>query len=213
MAEVISGMATFRITEVATRLPAQDLDRARAFYAEKLGLEPVEERPGGLRYRCGNSSFVVFQSTGRATGDHTQMATAEFASRLLRRGVRADALEAITQHRRNGDVLALLSASVDLYVPAIGRSLGFGEIVCTEVRWDGDRLTGTLTTANRRGAEKIFCLAQLRARHPNLPVTAYGNSASDLEHLRLVERPVLVNGSWRTRRAAAREGIACQVWY
>jgi catechol 2,3-dioxygenase-like lactoylglutathione lyase family enzyme len=67
-------MTAFRITEVATRLPAQDLDRARAFYAEKLDLEPVEERPGGLRYRCGSSSFVVFQSTGRATGDHTQRA-------------------------------------------------------------------------------------------------------------------------------------------
>jgi catechol 2,3-dioxygenase-like lactoylglutathione lyase family enzyme len=37
---------------VATRLPAQDLERARAFYAEKLGLEPVEEREGGLRHVC-----------------------------------------------------------------------------------------------------------------------------------------------------------------
>jgi hypothetical protein len=35
--------------DVATRLPAQDLDRARRFYAEKPGLEPAEERPGGLR--------------------------------------------------------------------------------------------------------------------------------------------------------------------
>jgi catechol 2,3-dioxygenase-like lactoylglutathione lyase family enzyme len=59
--------------EVATRLPARDLDRARAFYAEKLGLQPVEERPGGLRYRCGNSYFVVFESTGAASGTHTQM--------------------------------------------------------------------------------------------------------------------------------------------
>lgn len=40
---------------VATRLPAQDLGRARRFYAEKLGLEPSEERPGGLLYRCGGS--------------------------------------------------------------------------------------------------------------------------------------------------------------
>jgi catechol 2,3-dioxygenase-like lactoylglutathione lyase family enzyme len=63
----------FEKAEVATRLPAQDLARARAFYAEKLGLEPVEERPGGLRYRCGNSYFVVFESTGRASGEHTQM--------------------------------------------------------------------------------------------------------------------------------------------
>ena len=33
---------------VATRLPAQDLERARSFYADKLGLQPVEEREGGL---------------------------------------------------------------------------------------------------------------------------------------------------------------------
>ena len=34
----------------ATRLPAQDLERARKFYSEKLGLDPIEERPGGLLY-------------------------------------------------------------------------------------------------------------------------------------------------------------------
>jgi hypothetical protein len=33
----------------------------------------VEERPGGLRYRCGNSWFVVFESAGAASGTHTQM--------------------------------------------------------------------------------------------------------------------------------------------
>jgi catechol 2,3-dioxygenase-like lactoylglutathione lyase family enzyme len=59
---------------VATRLPAQDLERARAFYAGTLGLEPVEERPGGLRYAPAAGEFVVFQSTGAASGDHTQMA-------------------------------------------------------------------------------------------------------------------------------------------
>lgn len=59
--------------DVATRLPARDLERARAFYAEKLGLEPVEERAGGLRYRCGSTYFVVFASAGAAAGTHTQM--------------------------------------------------------------------------------------------------------------------------------------------
>jgi len=58
---------------VATRLPAQDLTRARAFYAEKLGLEPVEERPGGLRYVCAGGEFALFESAGGASGDHTQM--------------------------------------------------------------------------------------------------------------------------------------------
>ena len=58
---------------VATRLPAQDLDRARAFYAEKLGLEPVEEREGGLRYVSAGGEFALFQSEGAPSGDHTQM--------------------------------------------------------------------------------------------------------------------------------------------
>ena len=58
---------------VATRLPAQDLARARAFYAEKLGLEPVEERPGGLLYRCASCEFALFASAGRPSGQHTQM--------------------------------------------------------------------------------------------------------------------------------------------
>jgi catechol 2,3-dioxygenase-like lactoylglutathione lyase family enzyme len=58
---------------VASRLPARDLQRARAFYSEKLGLEPVEERPGAVRYQCGSGSFAIFQSAGAASGTHTQM--------------------------------------------------------------------------------------------------------------------------------------------
>jgi catechol 2,3-dioxygenase-like lactoylglutathione lyase family enzyme len=58
---------------VATRLPAQNLARAKAFYAERLGLEPVEERDGGLRYVCAGGEFGLFESTGAASGDHTQM--------------------------------------------------------------------------------------------------------------------------------------------
>ena len=58
---------------VATRLPAQDLERARAFYSEKLGLDPVEERPGGLRYTVASGEFGLFASAGGPSGDHTQM--------------------------------------------------------------------------------------------------------------------------------------------
>ena len=58
---------------VATRLPAQDLKRARAFYADKLGLHPVEERDGGLRYVCAGGEFALFESAGTPSGDHTQM--------------------------------------------------------------------------------------------------------------------------------------------
>ena len=66
-------MTMLKRGRVATRLPAQDLERARAFYAEKLGLEPTEEREGGLRYVCAGGEFAVFESARAAAGDHTQM--------------------------------------------------------------------------------------------------------------------------------------------
>jgi catechol 2,3-dioxygenase-like lactoylglutathione lyase family enzyme len=58
---------------VATRIPVQDLDRARRFYADKLGLEPSEERPGGLLYRCASGEFALFASQGASPGTFTQM--------------------------------------------------------------------------------------------------------------------------------------------
>jgi len=73
-AESLGQAPTLDHGDVATRLPAQDLERARRFYATKLGLEPIEERPGGLLYRCRNGEFALFQSAGAPSGDHTQMA-------------------------------------------------------------------------------------------------------------------------------------------
>ena len=58
---------------VATRLPAKDLARVRTFYSEKLGLEPVEQRQGGLRYICAGGEFAIFVSAGVQSGTHTQM--------------------------------------------------------------------------------------------------------------------------------------------
>lgn len=77
---------------MATRLPAQDLDRARRFYSERLGLEPVDERPGGLLYRCGGTDFALFQSTGASPGTFTQMGwevadLEQVVAELRRRGV------------------------------------------------------------------------------------------------------------------------------
>ena len=55
-------------------LPAADLERARRFYADKLGLVPESEGPDGLFYRCGGvTRFLVFPSGGIASGTHTQM--------------------------------------------------------------------------------------------------------------------------------------------
>jgi catechol 2,3-dioxygenase-like lactoylglutathione lyase family enzyme len=58
----------------AARLPCQDLERARRWYSEKLGLEPTAERPGAYLYEmAAGGEFALFQSAGAASGAHTQM--------------------------------------------------------------------------------------------------------------------------------------------
>jgi catechol 2,3-dioxygenase-like lactoylglutathione lyase family enzyme len=59
---------------VAARLPTQDLERARRFYSEKLGLEPEDERDGGLLYRGLSGEFALFASQGSSPGTFTQLA-------------------------------------------------------------------------------------------------------------------------------------------
>jgi len=174
--------------------------------------------PALARYAVGRADRGALKAALlRATfGDQDRSAlqawTAQFVPRVVHQGLHRDALETLACHRRAGDHLVLLSASTDLYVPALAAALGFDEALCTGLEWDNDRLTGRLTTPNRRGPQKARCLEGLRARYPGSRIAAYGNAASDLEHLRLADAGTLVNGSRRARRAAGRSGLTCRTW-
>jgi catechol 2,3-dioxygenase-like lactoylglutathione lyase family enzyme len=98
---------TLHDSKVATRLPAQDLQRARAFYSEQLGLEPIDERPGGLLYRVSSGEFALFLSSGRASGEHTQMGfevpdIETAVAELKARGVVFEDYDAPGLHTRGG---------------------------------------------------------------------------------------------------------------
>ena len=56
-----------------TTLPAVDLARAKAFYSEKLGLEPASEQAGGNLYETGGGTFIVFPGSTPSAGAFTQM--------------------------------------------------------------------------------------------------------------------------------------------
>jgi phosphatidylglycerophosphatase C len=138
--------------------------------------------------------------------------TTRCVTQLLERGVFADALAAVARHRGNEDTLVLMSASPDLYVPELARRLGFTETICTGVRWHGEHLDGSLTTANCQGAEKARCFVALRSRYPQLPTVAYANSSSDFDHLRLADEAWVINPSPSLRREAERAHFRCVNW-
>jgi len=173
--------------------------------------------PGALRYLVDRDRGALKQSLLRATLRGTPRSTLDAASVAFVRDTIEhrcfrEALATIRRHRDRGHYLVLMSASVDFYVPEFGRQLGFDQVICTGVAWNGDRLDGTLTTPNRLGAEKTKCLRELVNERHDTEVFAYGNSESDLPHLAAARHGLLVNGSIAARRAAADRGIATADW-
>jgi len=77
-----------------TTLPAADLDRARRFYEETLGFLPASVQPGGVFYEAaGGTRFLVFPSSGQASGSHTQI------------GFQVDDIEAVVADLRSRGVV------------------------------------------------------------------------------------------------------------
>jgi len=179
-----------RLWRVPTTLLRFAIDRDRG----RLKGELIHAVLGGLRH------------------EQVQALTQAFLDKKLLGLLRPTAINAIEAHRNAGDWLVLLSASTEFYVREIGARLGFDQVICTEVRWDGDRLEGRLKSANRRGAEKSRCLQELREDHPKASFAAYGNAGSDLDHLQRADAPLVVNASATTRRKALALGLKVRHW-
>ncbi len=173
--------------------------------------------PAAIRFVFDRDRAALKQSLLRSTlrgtpRDELQATSDRFVRNTIERRCFREALATIRRHRDKGHYLVLMSASVDFYVPEFGRQLGFDLVICTGVRWEGDRLDGTLTTANRRGEEKARCLRELMATRDDPDTFAYGNAESDLPHLKLARHGVLVNGSLGARRAASELGVSTLDW-
>ncbi|WP_246142445.1 VOC family protein [Nocardioides rubriscoriae] len=59
-------------SQVTANIPARDIERARRFYADKLGLRPAEEDPGGLLYHTTRgTTFHVYETEHAGKSEHT----------------------------------------------------------------------------------------------------------------------------------------------
>lgn len=81
-------------SKVTANVPAADLDRARRFYADTLGLTPADENPGGLVYTTsGGTTFFLYQTEYAGQANHTiaQFHVADVADEV--RDLKAKGLE------------------------------------------------------------------------------------------------------------------------
>lgn len=119
-----------------TTLPVKDLDRARAFFRDKLELNPDSEGPVGIRYRLSDGTrFRLFRSAGSASGSHTQLA---FMVQNISEVVRALKERGITFEEYDGPRLKTVDSVADLgYAKAAwfkdpdGNLFGIGQLLPT----------------------------------------------------------------------------------
>ena len=59
-------------SKVTANVPVADLDRARRFYADMLGLTPTEENPGWMVYTTGGgTTFFLYETEYAGQAGHT----------------------------------------------------------------------------------------------------------------------------------------------
>lgn len=173
---------------------------------------------GGLAVRLGAGKgrdelkeWVVRCLFSGATRGEIAAAADGFVLTLLQQGLRPEALRQLEKHLTTGDRVVLLSASTDLYVPRIAAALGCQDCYCTRLTWSADVLVGRFLTGNMRDHEKLRLVRQLRLQWLGR-IVAYGNSKSDIPHLREVDDGFLVTSNRALIRKAEESGLRVLPW-
>jgi len=101
--------------------------------------------------------------------------------------VRPAARRALAEHRRRGDEVAVVSASLDLWLAPFAGAHGL-HLICTRAAFsDDDVFEGELATPNCNGPEKARRIREAFALEEFGEVVAYGDSAGDREMLALAD--------------------------
>jgi len=107
-----------------------------------------------------------------------------FCEWWVRPRLRASVVGRLREHQMAGHRVILLSASPDVYVPAVGQFLGVDEVVCTRVKGTADTWDGRIDGPNCKGEAKVELLRRhLGADHWPGESYAYGDSRDDLSIL------------------------------
>ena len=96
--------------DAAATLAVSDMEQARDFYENTLGLTPQQEVPGATLYKSGNSVVLVYPSEFAGTNQATAASWAvgddfdQIVQDLQRKGVTFERYDNLQDTTRDGDV-------------------------------------------------------------------------------------------------------------
>ena len=135
--------------------------------------------------------------------EELQALVAESMERVLRPLVYAESLDLVDRHRRRGEPVYIVSATLQEIVQAIADDLGFDGALGTVCEVSDGIYTGRPVRA-LHAENKARCIQELDYELDEC--TAYSDSHTDLPFLEAVGHPVAVNPDRALRRIAAERG-------
>jgi HAD superfamily hydrolase (TIGR01490 family) len=147
--------------------------------------------------RAAEDGLVVLRGF---TPEELQALVADSMERVLRPLVYAESLDLVARHKRRGEPVYIVSATLQEIVRAIADDLGFDGALGTVCEVVDGRYTGRAIRA-LHAENKARCLQELD--HDLEASTAYSDSHTDLPFLEAVGHPVAVNPDRALRRIAA----------
>jgi len=130
--------------------------------------------------------------------------------------IAAEGERRVAEHKEQGHVVAIVSASTQYVVEPMATYLGIeGQYVCTHLESEDGRLTGRVVPPICYGQGKVVWAERFAAEY-DVDLGAsffYSDSISDLPLLERVGVPVAVNPDPRLRRLAQRRGWEIERFY
>ncbi len=135
----------------------------------------------------------LFNRVLRGRDDATVRALGiEHAHDVLANLIRPGMRDRLAWHREQGHEIAIVSASLDVYLDVIGPELGVDHVICTTLEVRDGRLTGVMIGGNCRGANKVTRLHAVFSDLDARELWAYGDSAGDDAMLAIADHPTRV---------------------
>jgi HAD superfamily hydrolase (TIGR01490 family) len=159
-------------------------------------------------YVAFNMAPVVARSPAEAA-----RGLAAYMQQVIGPAVLPAAIALVEQHRRTGDLMAIVTATNDWVTAPIVRAFGVDHHLATELAVDhqGHPTGGIRGLPNLREGKRARVLQWLRARGQSpqdFHITAYSDSPNDLPLLDMADTAVVTNGSAPLKATAAERGWA-----
>jgi HAD superfamily hydrolase (TIGR01490 family) len=159
-------------------------------------------------YVAFNMAPVVQRSPAEA-----QAGLMAYMTQVIQPAVRPSALALVSEHRRAGDLMAIVTATNDWVTAPIVRAFGVDHHLATELAVDPQgHPTGAIRgLPNLREGKRARVLQWLRARGQtaaDFHITAYSDSSNDIPLLEMADAAVVTNGSAELKATAAERGWA-----